>query len=70
MGGWAGVWGHGARGRALYELPIFARHDRAAGEHVLPISTNTVRRVFDDCLKLAGIGKPLASHALRRARWR
>jgi len=36
-----------------------------AGDRVLPISTNRVRRVFDDCLKLAGIGKPLASHALR-----
>lgn len=55
----------GARGRALYELPIFARHDRAAGDKVLPISTNTVRRVFDDCLKLAGIEQPLTPHALR-----
>jgi site-specific recombinase XerD len=55
----------GARGRALYELPIFARHDRAAGDRVLPISTNTVRRVFDDCMKLAGIEQPLTPHSLR-----
>jgi len=48
-----------------YELPLFARHDRAAGDRVLPISTNTVRRVFDDCLKLAGIEQPLTPHALR-----
>lgn len=55
----------GAKGRVLYELPLFARHDRAAGNRVLPISTNTVRRVFDDCLKLAGIEQPLTPHALR-----
>jgi len=56
-----------ARGRALYQLPLFARHDRAAGNSILSISTNTVRRVFGDCLKLAGIGQPLTPHSLRHA---
>ncbi len=54
-----------ARGRALHELPLFARHDRAAGHRVLPISTNTVRQVFEDCRKLAGIEQPLTPHTLR-----
>jgi len=55
----------GARGRPLHQLPLFARHDRAAGHNILPISTNTVRRIFDDCLKLAGVEQPLTPHALR-----
>lgn len=55
----------GVRGRALHELPLFARHDRAAGNQVLPLSTNTVRQVFEDCLKLAGIEQPLTPHTLR-----
>ena len=57
----------GARGRALYQLPVVARHDRAAGNQVLPLSTNTIRRVFEDCRKLAGIEQPLTPHSLRHA---
>jgi len=55
----------GARGRALHELPLFARHDRGAGKRILPLSTNTVRQVFAECLKLAGIEQPLTPHTLR-----
>lgn len=55
----------GARGRALHELPLFARHDRGAGQRILPLSTNTVRQVFEECLRLAGIEQPLTPHTLR-----
>lgn len=55
------------RGRALYQLPVLARHDRGAGSQVLPLSTNTIRRVFEDCRKLAGIEQPLTPHSLRHA---
>lgn len=55
----------GAQGRALHQLPLFARHDRAAGERVLPLSTNAVRQIFTHCLKLAGIDQPLTPHSLR-----
>ena len=55
------------KGRALYQLPLFVRHDRAAGNNALPISTNTVRRIFNECVKLAGIEQPLTPHSLRHA---
>lgn len=55
------------RGRAFYDLPIFARHDRAAGSKTLPISTNTVRHIFEDLRKQAGIEQPITPHALRHA---
>jgi len=62
----------GAKGQALassaasrYRLPVFVRHDRAAGDRLLSISTNTVRQVFGDCMKLAGVEQPLTPHALR-----
>jgi site-specific recombinase XerD len=35
----------GATGRPLSALPLFARHDRAAGARVLPISTTTARSI-------------------------
>jgi integrase/recombinase XerD len=57
----------GARGRALYQLPVLSRHDRGAGGRVLPLSTNTVRRVFADCHALAGLEQPLTPHSLRHA---
>lgn len=57
----------GARGRALYELPVVARHNRGASKEVLPVSTNTIRHVFEDCRKLAGIEQPLTPHSLRHA---
>jgi len=45
----------GSTGQALGRLPVLARHDKGAGEKVLPISTNTVRRVLADLMKLAGV---------------
>ena len=59
--------GDGARGSALYRLPLFARHDRRAGGRVLPLSTNSVRQVFRDLLKLADVDQPLTPHSLRHA---
>lgn len=35
----------GASGRPLRALPLFARHDRGAGQRVLPITTNTGRSI-------------------------
>jgi site-specific recombinase XerD len=35
----------GATSRPLSALPLFARHDRAAGARVLPISTTTARAI-------------------------
>lgn len=57
----------GRGGRALYQLPVLARHNRGASKQVLSLSTNTVRRVFEDCRKLAGIEQPLTPHSLRHA---
>lgn len=57
----------GTRGHVLYQLPLFARHDRAAGNDIRPISTSTVRQLFNDCARLAGIEQPLTPHSLRHA---
>jgi site-specific recombinase XerD len=38
----------GGSGRPLSSLPLFARHDRAAGQRVLPISTTTGRAIVHD----------------------
>lgn len=35
----------GSSGRPLRSLPLFARHDRGAGDQVLPISTTTARAI-------------------------
>ncbi|MEA3346425.1 MAG: tyrosine-type recombinase/integrase [Chloroflexota bacterium] len=45
----------GKTGQALGRLPVLARHDRGAGDKILPISTNTVRKVLNDLIKLAGV---------------
>jgi len=57
----------GAGGKALYSLPVFARHDRAAGRKILPVSTNTIRRIFYACAKRANLDTPFTPHALRHA---
>ncbi len=57
----------GASGKALYQLPVFARHDKGAGKKVLPLSTNSVRSAFNKIRKLAGVEEPMTPHSLRHS---
>ncbi len=57
----------GARGRALYQLPLFARHDRRASTRVLPLTTDTVRMVFNALARDANIEIAMTPHSLRHA---
>jgi site-specific recombinase XerD len=57
----------GARGRALYQLPVFARHDRRASSRILPLTTDTVRMVFNTLARDAGIEIAMTPHSLRHA---
>jgi len=57
----------GAKGRALYELPLFARHDRRASTNVLPMTTDSVRLVFNALARAAGIDIVMTPHSLRHA---
>lgn len=57
----------GARGRALYQLPVFARHDRRASTKVLPMTTDGVRLVFRQLARAAGIEIVMTPHSLRHA---
>jgi len=57
----------GARGRALYQLPVFARHDRRASTNVLPMTTDSVRLVFRHLARTAGIEIVMTPHSLRHA---
>ncbi len=59
--------GDGAKGRALYQLPLFARHDRRVGNRVLPLTTDTVRLVFNQLARAAGIEIAMTPHSLRHA---
>ncbi len=43
----------GAGGKALGSLPIFARHDKASGKKVMPISTTTGRQIVIDRVRQA-----------------
>lgn len=43
----------GAFGRALTSLPLFARHDRGAGDRVEPISTTTGRNIVNQRVREA-----------------
>jgi site-specific recombinase XerD len=57
---WRAIWTYlearsdGATSRALANLPVFARHDRAAGRKVQPLTTQSVRDVVWDLAKAAG----------------
>lgn len=51
--------------KPLASLPLFARHDRGAGTHVLPISTNTARAILDNLVRAAGIEETITPHRLR-----
>jgi site-specific recombinase XerD len=55
----------GASGRSLAALPLFARHDRGAGNRVLAISTNTVRAVLNELGQAAGLDEAITPHLLR-----
>lgn len=57
----------GERGRALYQLPVFARHDRRVGKQTLPLTTDTVRQVFAALAREAQIDITLTPHSLRHA---
>ena len=58
---WRALWSYlrarqdGRTGQALGRLPVLARHDKGAGQRVLPVSTNTVRQVLSNLVKLAGV---------------
>jgi len=57
----------GERGRALYQLPIFSRHDRRASGKILPLTTDTVRQVFAALARTADIETTMTPHSLRHA---
>ena len=57
----------GASGRALHQLPLFARHDRRASGKVLPLTTDAVRLVFNELARAAGIEIAMTPHSLRHA---
>ena len=57
----------GARGRALYQQPLFARHDRRASDKVLPLTTDSVRLVFNAIAREANIDIVMTPHSLRHA---
>ena len=57
----------GARGRALYQLPLFARHDRRVSNKVLPLTTDSVRLVFNALAREANIEIAMTPHSLRHA---
>jgi integrase/recombinase XerC len=43
----------GGSGKPLTSLPLFARHDKRAGDHVKPISTRTGRNIVTDRVRQA-----------------
>jgi site-specific recombinase XerD len=57
----------GTERRPLASLPVFARHDRGAGDRVLPLSTRSVQKTFVDLASRAGILERfhLTPHTLR-----
>ncbi len=57
----------GERGRALYQLPLFARHDRRASKRVLPMTTHGVRLAFNQLVGAAQIEIVMTPHSLRHA---
>ncbi len=57
----------GARDGPLYQKPVFARHDRRAGDKVLPLSTRSVESIIERLVKLADVpeGVKITPHAFR-----
>ena len=58
----------GASGRPLTSLPVFARHDRGAGNKTKPMTTTTGRNIVNqrvmECLGEEAIGK-ITPHSFR-----
>ncbi len=57
----------GAKGRALYLLPVFARHDRRVGKRTLPMTTDGIRMVFNQIARDADLEIAMTPHSLRHA---
>lgn len=62
--------GDGGEGVPLHTLPLFARHDRGAGDRVLPLSTNSVQNAFRKHAAAAGLHhrdgeKKITPHSMR-----
>jgi len=56
----------GSSGRPIAELPVFARHDRRAGEKVLSLTTESVQNVIRRLADRADLAaKGITPHALR-----
>lgn len=57
----------GAQGQALETLPLFARHDRAAGDQVLSLSTWSVEKMVTRYADMAGLSAKvrITPHSLR-----
>ena len=58
----------GSTGAALASLPVFARHDKAAGKKVLPMTTKTGREIVssrvEECLGKTAVGT-ITPHSFR-----
>ncbi|GAB4522816.1 MAG: hypothetical protein Kow0047_33290 [Anaerolineae bacterium] len=59
--------GDSAQPRSLASLPVFARHDRRAGDRVLPLTTRSVQRILTELAIRADIMERfhLTPHTLR-----
>lgn len=55
----------GRRGKSLDSLPLFARHDKGAGDRVLPMTPEGVRRALARLAQEAGLAEALTPHQLR-----
>ncbi len=59
----------GRGGKPLASLPVFARHDKAAGKKVKPISTTTGRAIVNErvkeCLGYEAVGTITPPHSFR-----
>lgn len=56
----------GSSGRPMADLPVFARHDKRAGEKVLPLTTESVQNVIRKLAERADLAaKGITPHALR-----
>ena len=56
----------GSSGRPIADLPVFARHDKRAGEKVLPLTTESIQNVIRRLAERADLAaKGITPHALR-----